>query len=109
MVSPGKPEKKHKKNGADDKPRWKLALQARDEAIFVNGQGDSARVPVYIARTIAAKKPLDLDVVDLGDGIVGFAIRRDIDMDQVVAQLPRTLLAQLPTILKGWKPKETGR
>lgn len=75
---------------------WRPLLRVQGDLLLASEAGETCRVPLSVARTLAAGRPLDLDVIQQGDEarLVDHAGR-------VVARLPGAALLALPRVLSG--------
>lgn len=82
---------------------WRVVAQIGGELLLGTDAGDLARVPVDLARVLAAGRALDVTVRDVGN-FVELVDRRDV----VVARLTRAALLALPRALQGWARDSRG-
>ena len=78
---------------------WTVALQARDVLVFRNAAGETAQLPVALARLLARHAALDVEVIedDEEDEIVFLG-----PDDEDLARLPRSLWVSLDRALASW-------
>lgn len=76
---------------------WRVVMQARGDLVVATDAGDLARVPVAVARVIAAGRALDVSVEEDGDDVLLVDPR-----GRVVARLSRAAFLVLPKALAAW-------
>lgn len=83
---------------------WRVVMQARGDLVLATDAGDLARVPIAVARVIAAGRALDVAVDEDGDDVLLVAPGGD-----TVARLSRAAFLALPKALSAWARESQSR
>jgi len=74
--------------------RWRIIMLERTNAVFMDDTGRIARMPLNVVALIGQRKPLDVEVKDHATTLL---LIKD---GEPIAEIPKSLVEQLPRICK---------